>query len=97
MAVGTPLTTVRVIFACLKNVSAMLAADDPMNTPRKIQPILPSRCPSMPAEPLPICQMMRAARIMRLMAAATTSTARATLRYLLTFVSHVSYMGRMEF
>ena len=97
VAVGTPLTTVFVMWACLKNVRAMLAADEPMNTPRKIHPILPSRCPSMPAEPLPICQTMRAARTMRLIAAATMSTPWAMLRYLLTFVSHASYMGSTEF
>ena len=96
VAVGTPSTTVRVVSAGLKNVSAMLAADEPMNTPRKTHPILPSRWPSMPADPLPICQTMRAPSAMRLIAAATTSTPWAISRYLLAFASHTSYIGRTE-
>ena len=69
VAVGTPLTTVFVMWACLKNVRAMLAADEAHEHAQEDPSDLASRCPSMPAEPLPICQTMRAARTMRLIAA----------------------------
>lgn len=83
-----------VVDARLKNVRAMDAADEPMNTPRKIHPTRLSRCPSMPPpDASPIRQTMRAPNMVRLMAAAMTSTACAMLRYLPAFASHASYMG----
>ena len=46
-----------------------------------------------PPDASPIRQTMRAPNMVRLMAAAMTSTACAMLRYLLAFASHASYMG----
>ena len=70
-----------------KNVSAMLAHEEPSSTPSSIQPMRSSRRPS---PPWPMFHTMRALSTIRLIAAAATSTPCAMRRYRFAGANHES-------
>ena len=70
-----------------KNVSAMLAHEEPSSTPSSIQPM---RSSSRPSPPWPMFHTMRALSTIRLIAAAAMSTPCAMRRYRFTGVNHES-------
>ena len=76
----------------VKNVRAMLAHDELMNTPSRTHPNLPIRCESSSPAFL-MFQIILTASTIRLTAANATRTPWATFRYGCTRSNHLSYCG----